>query len=180
MIRTRVGYAGGDKKNPTYHNLGDHTETIQIDFDPAKITYADLLKIFWESHNPARAAWSRQYMSIIFYHSPEQKKLALESKQAWEKRWGKIYTEIMPAGDFYLAEDYHQKYLLRQEPSLLAELKAVYPSVQGLVDSTAAARINGYLGGFGDPANLPAVAEKLGLSPEGGRRLASLAGSKRR
>ncbi len=67
MVRTRVGYAGGTKRNPTYYNLGDHTETIQIDYDPTYVSYRELLDIFWESHDPAARPWSRQYMAVVFY-----------------------------------------------------------------------------------------------------------------
>ena len=73
MIRTRVGYAGGTKKNPAYHNLGDHTETIQIDYDPTKISFEKLLETFWDSHNPAQRSWSRQYMSVHVHHILSQR-----------------------------------------------------------------------------------------------------------
>ena len=79
IIRTRVGYSGGSKKNPTYYDLGGHTETIQIDYDPKKITYEELLDIFWESHEPTLSL-SSQYASIIFFHNEEQKKIAKKSK----------------------------------------------------------------------------------------------------
>ena len=174
MVRTRVGYAGGTKKNPTYHSLGDHTETVQIDYDPARISYEDLLKIFWASHSPTRPPWSRQYMSIIFYHNEEQRRLALETKACEEARiGGKLYTEIVPAGEFYLAEDYHQKYYLRGYPHLEGEFAAIYRDERALVDSTAAARVNGYLAGYGTLENLKAELDDLGLSPAGREELLS-------
>ena len=106
MIRTRVGYAGGTMKNPTYHNLGDHTETIQIDYDPTQISYEELLDVFWDSHNPTSRPWSRQYMSIVFYHDEEQKRSAIETRdREGSRREGVIFTEIVPASQFYLAED---------------------------------------------------------------------------
>ena len=80
MVRTRVGYAGGTKENPTYTSLGDHSEAIRIDYDPTRISYAELLEIFWQSHNCTSRAYSRQYMSIILYHDEEQRKLAEESR----------------------------------------------------------------------------------------------------
>ena len=111
MVRTRVGYAGGAKANPTYYALGDHAETIQIDYDPTRISYEELLNVFWESHNPTSPSWSRQYMSAIFYHNEEQQRLAQDTKARQEAKLGtKIYTEIVPYTQFYLAEDYHQKY----------------------------------------------------------------------
>ena len=85
MIRTRVGYAGGEKANPTYRDLGNHSEAIQIDFDPAVITYEDLLDLFWESHNPTRPSWSPQYASFVFAHDAEQERRAQASAAALGK-----------------------------------------------------------------------------------------------
>jgi methionine-S-sulfoxide reductase len=168
VVRTRVGYAGGSKENPTYHSLGNHAETIQIDYDPARISYAELLDLFWASHSPTSRPWSSQYASIIFYHDEEQKRLAEESRdREVAQRGASIYTEIEPYTRFYLAEDYHQKYRLQGDRQLLAEFQAIYPETEDLVASTAAARVNGYLGGNGSPAQLEAEIESLGLSPEG-------------
>ena len=116
---------------------------------------------------PAAVSWSRQYMAAIFYHNEEQKKLALESRKREEaKTAGKIYTEIAPASKFYRAEDYHQKYYLRQRPDLMGELKAIYPSNEDFQDSTAAARLNGYLAAQGSRAAIQAELKDL-LPPEG-------------
>jgi peptide-methionine (S)-S-oxide reductase len=148
VVRTRVGYAGGTTESPAYHNLGDHTETIQIDYDPTQISYEQLLDIYWDSHNPTLRTSSRQYMSIIFYHNSEQRELAIETKQREEASLGRqVYTEIIPFSEFYLAEDYHQKYHLQQVPELMEELAAIYPNFADFINSTAVARINGYAGG---------------------------------
>ena len=179
MIRTRVGYSGGQKKNPTYRSIGDHSETIEIDFDPARISYKDLLFVFWQSHDPTYKPWSRQYMSAIFYQNDEQRRLALETKAFEEnQRNRKIHTEIMPINKFYLAEDYHQKYELRRHGDLMKEFKAMYPRNIDFVNSTAAARINGYVGGHGKPEDFEAAIENLGLSAAGRERLLTI--SKRR
>jgi peptide-methionine (S)-S-oxide reductase len=177
VIRTRVGYTGGQKLNPTYHSLGDHTETLQIDYDPSQISYNNLLEIFWTSHNPTRRPWSRQYMSALFYHDDEQKALALETKARQEAGRegklfrGKIFTEILPAGRFYRAEDYHQKYLLQKTPELRQEYSAIYPNFTDLVNSTAAARVNGYVGGYGTLTTLEVEMDSLGLSSRGREKL---------
>jgi len=171
VVRTRVGYAGGTKENPTYMNLGDHAETIQIDYDPTRVCYTDLLEIFWQSHDPTSRPYSRQYMSIIFYHNEEQRTLAEESRDREEARRGvPILTEIMPSSGFTLAEGYHQKYRLQQNPEFMEEFRAIYPD-DGWVDSTAAARVNGYLAGYGSQSELSAGLDSLGLSPEAGERL---------
>ncbi len=166
MIRTRVGYAGGTTKDPTYHTLGDHTETIQIDYDPSRISYENLLDVFWQSHNPAKPPWSRQYKAAVFYHSEAQKRLAQESKDRAAARIKReIRTEIIPFSKFYLAEPYHQKYRLQQHGDFMREFKAMYPEAADFVSSTAAARVNGYLGGHGTLAQLEAELNGFGLSP---------------
>ena len=181
MVRTRVGYAGGTKVDPTYHSLGDHSETIQIDYDPTQISYEELLKVFWESHSPASRPWSLQYASIIFYHNDEQKRLAEETREREAARLGaQIYTEIRPFSEFYLAEDYHQKYRLRGEPLLVREFQAIYPDLQDFVDSTAAARVNGYVGGYGTLAAMEKEVDSLGLSPAAAQRLAEIVSASQR
>lgn len=175
MLRTRVGYAGGSKPNPTYYNLGDHSETVQIDYDPAQISYQDLLDVFWSSHTPAARPFSQQYASIIFYHNMEQKRLAEASRDREAARRGvSIYTEIVPFTEFYLAEAYHQKYRLQQTPDLFAEFRAIYPDDLDFVNSTAVARVNGYLGGYGTLEGLQAELDDLGLSPAAEERLLEL------
>jgi peptide-methionine (S)-S-oxide reductase len=176
VIRTRVGYTGGTTQDPTYRDLGDHSEAIQIDYDPTQITYQELLDVFWYSHNPTARAWSRQYASFIFYHSDEQKEIAIEAKERQAAKRGKeIVTEIVPASEFYLAEAYHQKYQLRRDGDLLAEFIAIYPDVADFVASTAAARVNGYLGGHGSLDALEDELGDLGLSPAASERLLKIA-----
>jgi peptide-methionine (S)-S-oxide reductase len=116
--------------------------------------------------------WSSQYRSIIFYHDEEQRRLAEETREREAaKRGREILTQIVSFSEFYLAEDYHQKYRLRQVPELIHEFQALYPDVTDLVNSTAAARVNGYVGGHGTLAALQAEIDDLGLSPAGRERL---------
>jgi peptide-methionine (S)-S-oxide reductase len=167
-----VGYAGGKKKNPTYHDLGDHSETVQIDFNPAKIGYRELLDVFWDSHSPASGSWSRQYMAAVFYHDEEQRKGAVETRDLIaSKIKDEIKTQILPFTGFYLAEDYHQKHALSRYPELMEEFKAMYPTIEGLVYSTAAARVNSYLAGYGGCDSLKAEIHELGLSSERSKTL---------
>lgn len=162
-------------RNPTYYNLGDHSETVQIDFDPARVSYKDLLEFFWESHNPIVPPYSQQYKSAIFYHTEEQKALATMTRQREEARSGKkIYTEIKPFREFYLAEDYHQKHRLRQVPDLLWEYREIYPDLKDFLNSTAVTRVNGYVSGCGSMRALQRELPDLGLSPEASKRLTDI------
>jgi peptide-methionine (S)-S-oxide reductase len=125
VISTSVGYEGGFTPNPTYEEVCSgrtgHAEAVRVVFDPAKTSYAELLRIFWESHNPTQGMRQgndrgTQYRSAIFYTSPEQKAQAEESRDMYQKRlaeagYGEITTEIVAAPQFYFAEDYHQQYL---------------------------------------------------------------------
>ena len=174
-MSTRVGYTGGTLEDPTYHNLGDHTESIQVDYDPTQISYEALLELFWQAHNPGAQSPSQQYMAAAFYHDESQKKLAQETRDRVAAEIGsKVETQILPAGTFYLAEDYHQKYSLRRREVFYQELAAVYPQMEDLIASTAAARLNGYLGGYGTRAQLERELDSLGLSPTAREQLLSI------
>jgi len=170
VIRTRVGYCGGTTATPTYYHIGDHAETIQIDFDPSKITYERLLYIFWTTHNACRSAWSRQYMSAIFYSGEAQKKLALDTAATKEAKDGKVHTEIMELKEFTVAEDYHQKYELRNALDLMEEFNAIYPNAAEFRESTAAARVNSWLGHPTEKVPQSEIA-RLGFSPAGVKAL---------
>jgi methionine-S-sulfoxide reductase len=181
VLRTRAGYCGGTKENPTYRSLGDHSETIQMDFDPERVSYTDLLEIFWRSHEPEYRSWSRQYASFIFFHDEEQHDLALRTKEREEDRLKKkIYTTLVPYTIFYPAEDYHQKYYLRRQPGIMADFNRMYPDARDFMNSTAAARINGYVAGCGTPERLGAELASFGLTDEGGRRLVDIVDYRRR
>jgi peptide-methionine (S)-S-oxide reductase len=130
------------------------------------------LDVYWESHTPTSRSWSRQYASIIFYHDEEQQRLATETRDREAARYGsEVYTEVVPFSKFYLAEDYHQKYRLQQVPELLQAFQAIYPDMEDLVNSTAAARVNGLAGGYGTLAALKADIGTLNLSDEESARL---------
>jgi peptide-methionine (S)-S-oxide reductase len=118
---TQVGYAGGEVANPTYKQVctdtTGHAEVVEVTFDPAVISYRDLLEVFWDNHNPMTLNYQgpdhgTQYRSAIFFHSPEQEADAKASKAAAQSRFPRpIVTEITPAPPFWAAEDYHQQYL---------------------------------------------------------------------
>lgn len=175
VVRTRVGYAGGTTANPTYHNIGNHIEAVEIDFAPSRISYPELLDIFWRSHNPRQSpSWSRQYMDAVFYRSESQKQCVEQKCDREKLHGGEIYTLIQPLTDFYLAEDYNQKYYLRQEPELMKEFDRTQ-----LIDSTVAATVNGYLGGFGSFSNLQGEIIDFGLSAAGCEKLEKIVSQSR-
>ena len=123
VVSTRVGYTGGAFKNPTYKDVctdrTGHAEAVEVEYDPDKVSYPDLLGVFWENHDPTQLNRQgpdvgSQYRSAIFYHSTEQQEEAQASKERLEgsKRFSRpIVTQILPAVPFYEAEDYHQQYL---------------------------------------------------------------------
>ena len=176
MIRTRVGYAGGSKNAPTYARIGDHTETVQVDFNPEKITYRQLLDIVWDSHTFTRQTNITQYKNAVFYHNEKQRKQALASKKALEQRTGRtVQTDIVPVQSFTLAEDYHQKYLLKHS-ALNHFLNSFYQHRIDIVNSTAAARLNGYAGGNGTREQLLREIHLLGLDDTEKKMLEKLVG----
>jgi peptide-methionine (S)-S-oxide reductase len=179
-VRTRVGYSGGTTPDPTYRRLGDHTETVQVDFDPQTVSYEELLLVFWGSHNASRPAWSRQYMSAVFFSDEKQQRLAGEVKARLEGSLGReLRTELLLASSFYRAEDYHQKYIL-QGDRLYKEFSRMYPVFADFIDSPAAAKVNGYLYGCGSFDQVRTELSSLGLSAKGGEHLLSLVRSQYR
>lgn len=131
VVETVVGYTGGDDARPTYERVctgqTGHAEAVEVSFDPGLITYERLLEVFWSIHDPTQhnrqgPDIGTQYRSAIFYHSPEQQHQALASKAALEtsQHFSKpIATEIVPAGPFYRAEEYHQQYEQKRRCRLL-------------------------------------------------------------
>lgn len=148
---------------------------MQIEYDPAQITYEQLLEAFWKNHNPCAPPYSRQYMTAIFAHDDKQKELALKTKEREEaKQKQKIQSQVLPLTEFYLAEDYHQKYYLQQVPDLAKELRSYYPTMKDFVASTAVLRVNAYLDGQGSLAQLEKEIDRLGLSPQGQQKLRAI------
>ena len=172
VIRTRVGYAGGTAANPTYYEIGDHSESVQLDYDPTVISYEELLQVFWQSHDPLVQPYSGQYASLILYHNDKQRVSAEISRQLEQKKHlQEISTRISPIVTFYLAEGYHQKYILQQTFVVMGEFKTIYPDLRDFVNSTAATRINGYLGGNGKLETIQKNLDSFGLSAEASQYL---------
>jgi len=129
VLNTTVGYMGGNLENPTYEEVctdkTGHVEVVQVNYDPSKVTYDELLEIFWNVHNPTQLNRQgpdigSQYKSVIFYHNNQQKKIAENSKQKLEnssKYKNPIVTEITEVKKFYHAEEYHQQYIEKKGAS---------------------------------------------------------------
>jgi peptide-methionine (S)-S-oxide reductase len=121
---TAVGYMGGTLANPTYEQVctdrTGHAEVVQVEYDPDEVSYEQLLDTFWAEHDPTQLNrqgpdFGSQYRSVVFFHSPEQQEQALASKARVQAQNGEpVVTEIVPASDFWRAEEYHQQYLVKR------------------------------------------------------------------
>lgn len=140
VVRTRVGYAGGSKESPGYRNLGDHTEVVLVEFDSSVISYKDLLKVFWESHDYSSRR-KKQYASKILYLSEKQRH---EAENSIDKH-NDASTVLQELDKFYIAENYHQKYRLRNS-DMFEEFKSM--GSEQFRDSSLAAKANGFVAGY--------------------------------
>ncbi len=152
--------------------MGDHIESVEVVFDPAAISYENLLEVFWSGHDPGAVPYKRQYLSALFPYGDAQLAAAIRSKEEEAaRRRSRIFTEILPDSPFYAAEAYHQKFSLRGKSGLLKEYEAIYPDFKDFMASTAVTRANGYAGGYGTCETFLQEIEGLGLSPAGRKRL---------
>ena len=121
VTRTQVGYSGGTHDNPTYEDVctdrTGHAEVVRVEYDPERVSYRDLLDVFWKGHDPTQLNRQgpdvgTQYRSVVFFHDDEQRRLAEETKREAQARHPRpVVTEIVPAQRFWPAEEYHQQYL---------------------------------------------------------------------
>ena len=140
---------------------------VRVEFDPQQVSYAQLLEVFWKSHDPTISAYQHQYRNVIFTMDDIQHHAAeLSLQKIMEGTSKKIHTRIEPAGPFYVAEAYHQKYMVRRAYGLLSEFQTIYPNDDAFTASTAVAKVNGYLGCNGQPDTLERELGTLGLSPK--------------
>jgi peptide-methionine (S)-S-oxide reductase len=181
VVRTLVGYAGGTTSAPTYHDIGDHLETVRVEFDPDRLSYADLVDLFWTVHDPSRAPIKRQYVPALLPHTPEQEAVAKASLDAArEEVEASITTEVIPGDTFTRAEAYHQKYKLRHRKALMEAMRAAYPSEEAFALAPAAALLNGYVAGHRSPEHLDADLPRLALPGEAVRQLRTVAADRYR
>ena len=142
MLRTRVGYCGGTTPSPTYRKIGDHTESIELGFDPALLSYAALIDLVFKEHDPARRSPSRQYRSAIFTADEAQSAAAQARLRKRRDAGLDCFVDLEPLEEFFPAEHYHQKYRLRRHAELIETLQLTDES---LINSTLAARLNGFV-----------------------------------
>ena len=175
VVRTRVGYAGGSTPRPTYEHIGDHVEAIQIDYDPVRISYWQLLEVFWKNHDTTGAPLRPQYRCAIFVAGPQQTELAVQSRaQAAQRIGSNIRAQVCPAGRFYSAESYHQKYHLRQHVELIEEINTIYAHDDRIMNSTLCARLNAIVAGYGDASLVHDEMASYGMSPKARQRVLEL------
>uniref|UniRef100_A0A1I8AV57 peptide-methionine (S)-S-oxide reductase n=1 Tax=Steinernema glaseri TaxID=37863 RepID=A0A1I8AV57_9BILA len=163
VLKTRVGYAGGSSAAPTYKSIGDHTEITEVLFDESVVSYAAILDWFFSHHDPT-VHRKKQYQSGILYVDEVQKKIAEEALGAARKKFtGELETYIQPFSQFYVAEDYHQKYWLRSQKDVHEQLQL---SDQELIDSPLAAKVNAFLAGYADFNVLKNLQKEYNLNEE--------------
>ena len=168
VARTRVGYAGGTDSDPSYFSLGDHTEVVQIDYDPEVVSYEDLLEVFWDTHDWASTAPKRQYRSVVLAHDDDQYATAQRERTALEDRAGRsAAVDIERLETFHLAEPSHQKYELRSRPIVGGLFIAMFAQIVAV-----GLAIPAYMGNFEQAAEFRAVmADVAVLGPVLGERV---------
>jgi peptide-methionine (S)-S-oxide reductase len=150
VVRTEVGYCGGTTPDPTYRNIGDHAEAVQLHFDPERVTFDELLALFWSGHDPTHAKGS-QYRAGLFCHGDAQMDAARRSAAKLQDELGApVLTQIARDVPWYPAEAYHQKWRLRQRKAAFEALLARYPDEPSMLASTLAAKANAHAGGHLD------------------------------
>ena len=168
MLATRVGYAGGSKPAPTYHDVGDHMEAVEVTFDPRRVSYEELLEEYWSSFPTWLEPGPGRVRTAVFPRDEAQLATAERSKRELSRRTGDPVTaEVLPGAAFWPAERMHQKFhLQRTHPELVAELAGSPDAVDAFLATTAAARLNSYVSGFGDEEDLAEAARELGWDVE--------------
>lgn len=147
VVRTRVGYAGGTRPDPTYEAIGDHTEVVQLEYDPEQVSFRDLVATAFDHHTPHQQPRKRQYHHILFTTTDEQASVIAAYLDAGPYDRAQIETRIEPLGTFHVAENYHQKYNLRGKRWLTEPFAdAGYDDVE-IRDSPAAAKLNAQVAG---------------------------------
>jgi len=145
VVRTRVGYAGGTTPDPSYHDIGDHSEAIQVDYDPDVLSFADLVDVAIDTHAVHRQTGKRQYQNILFYATVDEREIIEAALNGLAVP--QVATRVEELASFTLAETYHQKYNLRNKRALLADFEDAGYDDAAIRESPAAAKYNAYVAG---------------------------------
>jgi len=165
VIRTRVGYTGGDSLTPSYDNLDNHIEVIEVDYNPSLISYEQLIQKYFELYNGTERPYSLRVKSVIFYRSDDEYEIASKVKADYVHSIKQgVYTEIDPIDVFFLAEDKHQLSYLKQEISLYNEIKQIFPNNNQELLSILASKLNGIIAGYGSEGQISDILSKSALS----------------
>jgi Peptide methionine sulfoxide reductase len=153
VVRTRVGYGGGTTADPTYHDLGDHTETFQVDYAPEQRSFRELLELVFRSHDPTQQTRKTQYQNIVFVETADQRDALTDFLDEKGYTTDGIATRIEQHPQFHPAEDYHQKYTLRNKRTLTDAFETAGYNEEAIRESPAAAKLNAHAAGHELPAN---------------------------
>ena len=165
VLETRVGFCGGRHPHPDYHRLVDHREAVEIRYDPARISYRDLLEVFWHLHDPSSPGVLLRFAPGLFYRTAEEGRLARETAQERHGEDGTpVRTDIERLGRFHPAAASHQKHYLRGTREIMSEFREMFEDPECFVASTAAARVNAVLAGQACPETIRAEIDSYGLS----------------
>ncbi|ABS41393.1 methionine-S-sulfoxide reductase [Clostridium botulinum] len=175
VVKTYVGYTGGNTLFPTYNSIGDHLETLEVYYDSSKIAFENLLTIFEKNHNYIVRPNLLQYYSAIFYNNENEKELCLDwKKNKKEELKTEVLTRISPIEKFYYAEFYHQKYYVQLEPVIMSNLRSKFSTGNDLISSPLCHKLNAYLAGYGSLKELNKEIEDFNLSEDAKNRLLSI------
>lgn len=142
VVKTRVGYAGGETADPTYRDLGRHSEAVQVTFDPREVGFADLLDVAVAGHDPRNQPHKRQYQNVLFYRDGDGDQRATIEDRLSSLTVRDVQTRVEPLDEFHLAEPYHQKYSLRSEQALWSAFEDAGYEEADVRESPAAAKLN--------------------------------------
>lgn len=147
VVRTRVGYAGGTKPNPSYETIGDHTEVVQFEYDPERLSFSELLDRAFDEHHPYQQSGKRQYQQILFTETAEQHSQLLAYLDESEFSRERITTRLEELDQFHIAEDYHQKFNLRGKRWITDAFAEADYDDSAIRESPAAAKLNAHVAG---------------------------------
>lgn len=147
VVRTRVGYAGGTKPDPSYEVIGDHTEVVQVEYDSTTLSFSDLLDWAFSEHSPRRQSSKRQYQNIVFTETAAQREQLRAFLDDSDLRRQQVETRLEPLDEFYLAESYHQKFQLRSQRWITDVFDELQYDAEAIRESPAAARLNAHAAG---------------------------------